>query len=70
MKNRLSRRHFIGVGFGAVAGAGALTWLYRPRITAAPLGDLVLDPDGILDLPPGFSYRVLQRAGDTMTDGL
>ena len=69
MQNRLSRRHFIGVGFGAVAGAGALTWLYRPRITAAPLGDLVLDPDGILDLPPGFSYRVLQRAGDTMTDG-
>jgi len=34
------------------------------------LGDLVADPDGILNLPPGFSYQVLQRAGDPMADGL
>ena len=69
MRKGLSRRHFLGVGFGAVAGAGALAWLYRPRNTAAPLGDLVADPAGILDLPPGFSYQVLQRVGDPMTDG-
>ncbi len=32
--------------------------------------DLVPDPEGLLDLPPGFSYRVLSRAGETMDDGL
>jgi secreted PhoX family phosphatase len=28
------------------------------------------DPDGLLDLPDGFSYRVVSRSGDTMDDGL
>ncbi|HMI92921.1 MAG TPA: alkaline phosphatase PhoX, partial [Polyangiales bacterium] len=30
---------------------------------------LVADPAGIVDLPPGFSYRVLQRFGDPLSDG-
>jgi secreted PhoX family phosphatase len=30
---------------------------------------LVRDPDGILDLPPDFAYRILQRTGDPMSDG-
>lgn len=30
---------------------------------------LVPDPAGVLDLPPGFSYRVLQRQGDPLSDG-
>jgi uncharacterized protein len=30
---------------------------------------LVRDPRGILDLPPGFSYRVLSRQGELMSDG-
>jgi len=65
----LTRRHFLGAGVGAVAAAAALAWIYRPRIMAAPLGDLEADPKGIIDLPPGFSYQVLQRVGDRMTDG-
>jgi len=69
VRKGLTRRHFLGVGVGAVAGAGALAWIYRPRKMAAPLGDLVADPAGILDLPPGFAYQLLQRAGDPMTDG-
>ena len=69
MRKGLTRRHFLGVGVGAVAGVGALAWIYRPRKMAAPLGDLVADPAGILDLPPGFAYQVLQHAGDPMTDG-
>ena len=71
MRRRLTRRHFLGAGagVGAVVGAGALAWLYRPRKSATALGDLVTDPNGIIDLPPGFSYRVLQRVGDRMTDG-
>ena len=53
-----------------MAAAGALGWLYRPRSIGASLGDLVADPEGILNLPPGFSCQVLQRVGDRMTDGL
>lgn len=33
-------------------------------------GPLVPDPLRILDLPKGFSYRVLSHTGDRMTDGL
>ncbi|MFN3857673.1 MAG: alkaline phosphatase PhoX [Caulobacter sp.] len=33
-------------------------------------GPLVPDPMRILDLPQGFSYRVLSQAGETMSDGL
>lgn len=28
------------------------------------------DPAGLLDLPPGFEYRVISRCGDLMNDGL
>lgn len=34
-----------------------------------PYGPLVKDPGGLLDLPQGFSYKVLSREGDKMTDG-
>ena len=32
-------------------------------------GDLVTDPEEILDLPPGFSYTVFSGAGEEMDDG-
>lgn len=32
-------------------------------------GPLVADPDAILDLPEGFSYRILAAEGDEMSDG-
>lgn len=32
-------------------------------------GNLISDPAGILDLPQGFSYTILSRTGDLMTDG-
>jgi len=32
-------------------------------------GALVPDPTGLLDLPPGFSYRVISSLGDVMDDG-
>ena len=31
--------------------------------------DLIPDPAGIIDLPEGFSYSIISRAGDTMSDG-
>ena len=32
-------------------------------------GPLQPDPQGVLDLPAGFSYRIISRLGDAMTDG-
>lgn len=32
-------------------------------------GPLVADPKRILDLPAGFSYRIISQAGETMDDG-
>lgn len=32
-------------------------------------GELVPDPDGILDLPAGFGYTILAAEGDAMSDG-
>ena len=33
-------------------------------------GDLITDPQGILDLPKGFSYRIISEEGGEMNDGL
>lgn len=33
-------------------------------------GPLKPDPNGVLDLPEGFSYRVISQSGETMDDGL
>lgn len=36
---------------------------------AALEAPLLPDPKGLLELPPGFSYRIIQRTGDRMSDG-
>ena len=33
-------------------------------------GPLKPDPNGVLDLPEGFSYRIISQGGETMDDGL
>lgn len=77
-----SRRYFlkqasaITLGFSGLhsfVGAG------MPGLHAAPrtdhprridrFGPLQSDPDGIFDLPEGFSYRIISRHGDRMDDG-
>jgi uncharacterized protein len=55
-------------------GAGALASLlvgsrHAPALAMAPTRALVRDPQRILDLPKGFSYRVLSRRGERMSDG-
>lgn len=37
---------------------------------ATGYGPLLPDPNGIIDLPEGFTYKVISRIGDPMTDGL
>jgi secreted PhoX family phosphatase len=55
---------------GAVAAAaGALPFLFGRRSFASGRAPLVPDPMGILDLAEGFSYRILERQGERMTDG-
>lgn len=74
----LSRRKFFsvaGVGVGGAVLATPLKNLYGNLIKGESslidrVGDLIPDPQGILDLPAGFQYRVLSRVGETMNDGL
>lgn len=79
----MKRRNFlitagvVGVGF---VGLRILTRKDTTSVTAVPADDtpplppgygaLVKDPNGILDLPQGFSYKIISRTGETMADGL
>jgi hypothetical protein len=67
------RRRFLaatGTAFAALVASGCST---RTRLAGAAdlsdYGPLVPDPAGLLDLPEGFSYRVLSSLGETMADG-
>lgn len=67
-----SRRHFLRVSAAAGAaflGLKQLTGCASPAFSPEPLADLVKDPDYILHLPKGFSYRMISRAGERMDDG-
>ena len=73
-----SRRRFLGAtatAFAALAASGCMT---RGGASAAArpapggfagYGALRPDPAGLIDLPEGFSYRVISRLGDSMDDG-
>ena len=70
------RRQFLratATAFAALAAAGCATRGPGGLAATVPAGDgygpLVADPAGLLDLPQGFSYRVLSSLGDAMTDG-
>ena len=69
-------------GTAALLGTGVSWWAesrwVQSRRGSAASGEpgvapgdntLVADPKGLLDLRPGFSYRVLQQAGAPMDDG-
>lgn len=73
----LSRRQFlrsagaVSLGFTGLrhlvaAATPAQSTLHR---VIRRYGELVPDPDGIFDLPPGFSYRLVSASGDVMSDG-
>ena len=63
----LNRRRFVqSLAIAAVSPAIAMS----ERAESSPLGELRPDPDRIIDLPTGFSYRIVSRAGDLMSDGL
>ena len=71
----LNRRIFIGATGAAFSGLllNGCTGRSAPLMSApssfADYGPLVPDPAGMLDLPRGFSYRLLSSLGNAMTDG-
>lgn len=67
----ISRRRLLA----STSGLGAFLVLRQVLagngVESAPrFGPLRPDPNRLLDLPEGFSYRIISRAGDTMQDGL
>ena len=72
----LSRRKFVslaGIGVGSAVFATPIKNLYDNLIQGKPafadkIGSLIPDPQGILDLPAGFQYKVLSRVGEKMDD--
>ncbi|MDX1516223.1 MAG: DUF839 domain-containing protein [Woeseiaceae bacterium] len=59
----LTRRRFLqSIAAAAATPAAAATGASAP-------GALRADPNGLLDVPEGFSVHVVSRAGDTMNDG-
>jgi uncharacterized protein len=77
----ISRRSFIlSSGAAAVAATGSMARVIgstsraraQDRLASGSIagyGDLVADPNGLIELPAGFRYRVLSREGDPMTCG-
>jgi secreted PhoX family phosphatase len=68
------RRHFLratGAAFAALAASGCVRAPLSGVASSKSVGygELISDPAGMLDLPSGFSYRVISSLGDAMTDG-
>lgn len=71
MNALLDRRRFVSAtaaAFAALATSGCHAAI-PGRKSAQVYGPLVADPGGLIDLPKGFSYRVLSRLGEPMSDG-
>lgn len=72
---KTSRRSLIGAAPLAVAAGsmskviGSASAWARGGGAFRGYGPLVPDPAGLLDLPPGFRYRVFSREGDPLTGG-
>ena len=76
MDSSLSRRGMLragALGSLGIAVAGSIDAIAAPEAVAltrrsAGYGALVRDPNGILSLPPGFSYKVVAKAGETLLE--
>lgn len=75
--NQISRLNFLKTATAFSLGFTGLQKLslansgnkINPLKAIDKFGPLISDPKEILDLPKGFSYKVISKAGDTMTDG-
>ncbi|MCA3701001.1 MAG: DUF839 domain-containing protein [Brevundimonas sp.] len=73
---RLDRRSLFSTGAAALAFTGLAKSVVAQGASETYInevegyGPLVSDPNGMLDLPQGFSYRILSQGGEAMSDGL
>lgn len=65
----IDRRQF-GAGIAALAFGGLAARLSATAPAVTGYGPLMADPAGLIDLPPGFSYRIISEMGERMADGL
>lgn len=70
----MNRRSFLkvtGSAFAALAASGCVARPTGKRFFMGPTayGALQPDPEGLLDLPENFTYRVVSSLGDRMSDG-
>ncbi|MBD2361696.1 DUF839 domain-containing protein [Anabaena minutissima FACHB-250] len=74
----LSRRKFFTLAGASAAGTLAISPLEgllarvafgQTTPTTTGYGPLLADPNGLLELPAGFQYRIISRTGDLMADG-
>ena len=66
------RRRFLrstGGAFAALAASGCARTGLGSTSAATGYGPLVSDPNGLIDLPAGFSYRVISSLGEAMSGG-
>lgn len=69
----VSRRSLLALAATSAAFGGLSRAVAQPAASQAQVtayGPLTPDPAGIFDLPEGFSYRIVSRAGQPMDDGL
>ena len=67
-----SRRSFLQSSCALALGLSGLQIVAQndKRDFSSGYGSLKPDPNRILDLPEGFKYKIIGRAGDAMSDGL
>jgi len=73
----VSRRQFLKSAGAISAGFAGLHTLMDRTAFAVPnsddipygYGELKTDPQGVMDLPEGFSYKIISHQGQTMADG-
>ncbi len=76
----ISRRHFLTLAGASATSSfvlagleslyqqsAAISLIKSPQVRG--YGALVKDPNGILDLPPGFRYKIVSQSGKQMSDG-
>ena len=65
-----SRRSFLKTTTALAVGAAVVPRVLQPSVAqASKLGALIPDPNGILDLPAGFRYTLIDQRDDDMSDG-
>ena len=76
--NTSSRRNFIKVSAVTTLGFTGLWKFVNGTLVSPPVngkvnlryGPLMRDPKGLINLPKGFSYKIISTKGDLMSDGL